>query len=221
MGRTGRTGRTQIVAALLVASAQAAEAQIIRPTLRSRPAAWTSVAASYVRMRKAIHDGPSNSWWNFGEAVQYRGSIELPMGDVSSFGVAMTTSRMPLVYAGTATANSCTLCDANMTVQQYFGVMHLGIGSTGFQEVLDLSAGATRFSNIQQTSGSPLGTGKAVTDLTFAIAYGVGYSFTRGLQVHLMQEYSLVAHKRVAGTPSNTAQQQTTRIGLRLALGAR
>lgn len=223
MERTGRSGRTHLMAlALLVTSADALAAQIIRaPQRMARPLAWTSAAVGWMRMPKAIHDAPSNSYWNLGDAAQYRASLELPLGRATSAGVAMTTARVPIVYAGSAAVNSCTLCDANLTIQQFMGVLHVGTGSSGFQDALAVSAGVTRFTNIQRVDGSPLGTGKSVMDFTGAIAYGVSYHFTPGIQAHLMQEYSLIAHKRAPGKPSNTAAQQTTRIGLRLALGAR
>lgn len=217
-------GRSQVMAAALlvtlVAGASVSEAQIIRPQRIARPAALTSVGAGWLRMPKAIHDGPSNSWWNFGDAPQYRGSVEVPVSDALALGFAMTQARMPLTYAGAPTgcANGC---DANMTLQQYMGILHLGAGSSGFQEQLDLGAGITRFTNLETTSGVPLGTGKAVQDYTFSLAYGIGYGMSSRLSLFIMQEYALVMHQRVAGTPSNTAQQQTTRIGLRLALGDR
>lgn len=217
-------GRSHVMAAAvlvtLVAGTNVAQGQIIRPTRISRPAAWTSIGAGWLRMPKAIHDGPSNAWWNFGDAPQYRGSVEVPVSDAMALGFAMTQSRMPITYAGAPTG--CTNgCDANMTLQQYLGILHLGAGSGGFQEVLDLGAGVTRFSKIETTAGLPLGTGKPVQDFTFSLGYGVGYGMTSRLSMFLMQEYALVMHKRVAGSPSNTAQQQTTRIGLRLALGER
>jgi len=213
--------RTLIVVALLGGTAQVAAAQIIRPNLVSRPAGWTSLSVGWTR-QQAICDQGSNACWNFGGAPQYRGSVELPLGNLSAWGVAVTASRAPLVWAGSASLNNCVLCDANVNITQYLGMIRLGTGGSGaFQQFIEMGAGATQFTGFRSTTGTQLGSGKAVTDFSFAVSYGFGYNVQPRLQLYLAQEYALMIHKRAAGNPNNSAQQQTLRVGARLALGDR
>lgn len=210
--------RLVVGAMLLAAVAGTAGAQIIRPVRYSRPLAWTSAAIGYVD-QQTLCDPVTNACWNFGSAPQYRVSLEKPMGNAGSVGVSATLVNMPLVWATqTPSATSCARCDANVTMMQYFAVLHLGAGS-GFQQVVDLSAGATVFRDFVRTTGATLGSGKAVTDFTFAVAVGFGYGVSSRLNLYLVQEYALLIHKRQPGNPNSSAQQRTLRIGARLSLG--
>ncbi len=207
-----------MVGAALMATAGSAGAQIIRPVSYSRPIAWTSASIGYLE-QQTICDPGSNACWNFGSAPQYRASIEKPMGDAGTYGLSATFADMPLIWATSSPSlTSCSRCDANVQMTQYFALMHLGAGS-GFQQVIDLSAGATIFRGFAQTSGEKLGNGKAVTDFSFAVAYGFGYGVSSRLNLYLVQEYGLVIHKRQPGSSNNSAQQRTLRVGARLALG--
>lgn len=220
--KAAAAGRRRVLAMLLLAAvAPPTRAQIIRPAVITRPKAWTSAAIGWLQ-QQTICDGDSDACWNFGAAPQYRVSFEMPAGDATALGFSYSTSRLPLVYAGTAAANSCSLCDADATVEQVFGVAHLGAGGgMGLQQVIDLSLGVTTFSNFRSIVGARLGTGKPVTDFTFAIAYGFGFGLSSRLQLFLQQEYAVMIHKRRAGSPNNSAQQSTFRLGGRLGLGNR
>ena len=214
-------GRSHVfaAAALLVLGAGSSQGQVIRPErMMSTPFLWTSVSAGWVRMPRAVHDGPSNAWWNFGDGSQLRGSVEYPISRTTSLGGAFTTSNVGLVWSGTDCGNSANLCNANANIAQYLGVLHYGGTRTGFNEALDVEAGITRFSDFQTDTGSSLGTGKPTTDFTFAVAYGFGYSVASWLQVTLQQEFLMMAHKKTAGAVGSTVQSQTTRIGVRVGL---
>ena len=210
-----------IVVGLLSAAGHVAAGQIIRPTVYTRPVAWTSAGIGWMQQQN-ICDPVSDACWNFGDAPQYRGSLELPMGQAGSWGLAMTSSRVPMVWATqNPGANSCALCDANVNITQYMAMIHLGQNAGGFQQVVELGAGVTQFTNFRDTGGARLGNGKAVTDFSFAVSYGFGYTLQSRVQLYLAQEYAMMIHKRSSGSPNNSAQQSTIRIGLRLALGER
>ena len=214
---TATMKRTLAVAAMLGGLATGAGAQIIRPVVLHRPTAYTSLSVGWMQ-QQSICDPASNACWTFGDGPQYRASIELPVGFSTSLGLSYSTARLPLRWADMPpnTAN-CTGCDANAEVHQLLGVLHMG-GGGAFTQLIDISAGMTQFANFKTTSGTPLGTGKPVNDFSFALAFGFGFNMTRTLQFGLQQEYGLVIHKRVSGSTNSSAQQQTTRVGLRLAL---
>jgi hypothetical protein len=209
--------RTVLAVAMLGGLAASLDAQIIRPASVSRHAAFASLSAGWLQTQ-AICDPASNACWTFGGAPQYRASLEFPISAATTLGISYANARLPLRWADTPpnTAN-CTVCDANADMNQILGVLHLGSGGA-FQQVIDISAGATQFANFKTTNGTPLGTGKPVTDFSFAIAFGLGIRMSPNLILTMQQEYGLVVHKRVAGSANSSAQQQVLRLGLRLGL---
>ena len=198
------------------------EAQIIQPTLRTRPIAWTSLSVGWFQ-QDDICGADTGACWYFGGAPQFRGTLELPLGRTgeAAVGVAASTARVPLTYSGSLVLpGSCGTCDADANVTQLLGTFRYGSGSSGgFHQVIDLSAGTTMYSNFRGTDGTKLGTGKSVNAVSFGLGYGFGYSLSPRTQVILTQEWMLVLHKRQAGTAENTTSQQNIRIGGRIALG--
>ena len=211
-----------LVVGLSVAGAVLAQAQIIDGSRRSRdPIAWTSLSIGWFH-QNGFCDADSQACWDFASAPQWRGTLGVPLGRGATIGVAASTARVPLIYNGFAggaiATNTCGGCDADANVTQYFGNLHIGNGS-GFQQVIDLNAGMTVFSNFRTSSGGTRLGGKAASNFTFALGYGFGYSFTPRAQIMVLQEYGLVILKRQTGSSNNTAQQTNLRIGFKYGLG--
>ena len=213
------TRKTLGALALLLAAAPAMHAQIIQPTLRSRPVAWTSLSVGWFQ-QDDICGADDSACWSFGGAPQFRATFELPLGTSASFGVAGTMARVPLIYSGSSLPASCP-CDADANVSQLLANLRLAGSNVGFHQVIDLSAGTTLYSNFRSTDGTRLGTGKTVSDMSFGLGYGFGYSLSPRTQIVLVQECMLVLHERQLGSSENTSAQQTIRCGGRVALGAK
>lgn len=213
--------RTLLVSfALVMAAAPLAQAQIIQPMRRQGPIAWASLGVGWAQTNP-ICDPDASACWNFGGAPQYRATLEYPLGPDMAAGIVATTARVPLYWAGNGVApNQCSGCDADANITQVFGSLRLG-GGIGFHQVIDLVAGTTMFSNFRTTDGAKLGPGKTVTDVSLGLGYGVGYGLTSRTQLVITQEWGLVVHKRQPGSPSNTAEQRTTRLAFRIGLGDR
>ena len=211
--------RSFVVLGLLLAVSSTASAQIIgRPIGRSDPVAFTSLSIGWMQQRP-LCDPDSNACWNFGSAPQWRATLERPLGRGSSFGVAGTMSRVPLIYTGALlTPNSCGTCDANANISQIMGLFRMG-GGAGFHQVIDINAGVTLFSNFRATDGTRLGTGKTTQDFSFGIGYGFGFGLSSRTSIMIVQDYGLVIHKKQAGSTNNSAEQTNLRIGMRIGLG--
>lgn len=214
-----RVVRRLLFAGLFVAIAQTASAQIIDAGGSGRrfgqPNAWASLGVGWLQ-QGGLCDPDSGSCWNFGNALQWRGTLEYPMGRGATIGVAATTSRVPMVYAQTLACP--TGCDADANVSQYLGQLHLG-GGTGIQQAIDIAAGMTVFTNFRATNGARLEPAKAVSNFSFSVAYGFAFPIKQNFQLTLSQEYGQIIGKRVSGQSSNTAQQNITRVGARVGLG--
>ena len=209
--------RTIAGALTLLAAASAMQAQIIRPSYLTRPAAWTSLSVGWLQQGN-VCGADASTCWDFGGAPQFRATLELPVGSGASVGIAGTTARVPLIYTSSLALTSSCPCDANANVSQILGNLRLG-GGTGFHQVIDLSAGTTLYSNFRSTDGTRLGSGKTVSDVSFGLGYGFGYSLSSRAHVMVVQEWMLVLHERRPGSSENTSTQQTVRVGGRFALG--
>ena len=212
--------RRLLTIALLLAAADTARAQIIDAGGSGRrfgqPNAWASLGIGWLQ-QGGLCDPGSDTCWNFGNAMQWRGSLEYPIGRGATIGGAATTSRVPLVYRGNVVCVSG--CDADANVAQYLGLLHLG-GGTGIQQAIDFTAGATVFTNFRaKDTGVRLEPAKAVTNFSFSVSYGLALPIKPNFHVTLSQEYGQIIGKRVSGQSSNTAEQSITRIGARVGLG--
>jgi opacity protein-like surface antigen len=211
--------RRLLLVGFLLAGAQSATAQIIDAGGSGRrfgqPNAWVSLNIGWLQ-QGGLCDPGSSSCWDFGNAMQWRGTLEYPIGRGATIGAAATTARVPLRYSSTTTCAAA--CDADANISQYFGQLHLG-GGTGIQQAIDIAAGMTVFTNFRATDGTRLAPAKAVSNFSFAIGYGLALPLSQNFHVTLSREYGQIIGKRMAGQRSNSAQQNITRIGARVGLG--
>lgn len=212
--------RRLLFVALLVGITQSATAQIIDAGGSGRrfgqPNAWASLGIGWLQ-QGGLCDPGSNSCWDFGNAMQWRGTLEYPMSRGATIGAAATTARVPLRYQSTLACP--TACDADANISQYLAQLHIG-GGTGIQQAIDIAAGMTVFTNFRsKNSGVRLDPAKAVSNFSFSVAYGFALPVSSNFHVTLVQEYGQIIGKRVSGRSSNTAQQNITRIGARVGLG--
>ena len=212
--------RRVLTIALMLAAAQAVGAQIIDAGGSGRrfgqPNSWVSLGIGWLN-QAGLCEPDSNSCWDFGSAPQWRASLEYPMGRGATIGVAATTARVPMVYQAQLVCASG--CDADANVSQYLAQLHLG-GGTGIQQAIDISAGMTSFTNFRSTdTATRLEPAKAVSNFSFAIAYGLALPVRQNFHVTLTQEYGQIIGKRMSGRSNNNAQQNVTRLGVRVGLG--
>ena len=191
-------------------------AQVPIPRRPTGPTAWTSLSVGLFQVQD-IFDPQSNSVWDFGTIVQFRGTLERDFQRGTSLGVAATLARAPLSYSGP----ECAVCDADLTLWQALALFRIGGGGLGLHQVIEIAAGVTGFSNFSRRDGGAIGPG-TVVDPTFKIGYGLGYSLSPNTQVTLLQEVGLMIHERgdrPAGDESNVPRTWATRVGLRFGLG--
>jgi hypothetical protein len=185
------------------------------PRLQPRPTAWTSLTVGLYGL-PVIFDPSSNSDWDFGNIVQFRGTLERDLRRSTSFGVAVTFARAPLTYDGP----DCADCDADVALWQALALFRIG-GGIGLHQIIEIGAGVTGFSSFQRSDGGRLAP-ESVIDPTVMIGYGLGYSLSPNTQFTLLQEVGLMVHRRgnrPAGDESNVPRTHATRIGLRFGLG--
>lgn len=208
----------------LAASAAPAHAQIIRLPRSAEPRVWTSAGVSLYQMGGVV-DGRTQSVWDLGRssAVQYRGSVEWGIRNQSSVGLTGSFARVPFRYFGAppdaGNAATCQQCDAHVDLSSLALSFHGG-GGPGLHQVIEASAGVTRFANFRADDGRDLAPLGGDRDFSFSFGYGVGYGFGPRLQVTLVQDFGMLLHQRtgLASNEGSTIQQRITRLGLRYGL---
>jgi hypothetical protein len=207
--------RVTLALMLLAFASVPSAAQERVPRILAQPTTWTSLTVGLYRL-PTIFDPASNSDWDFGSIVQFRGTLERDFQRGTSLGVAVTYARAPLTYNGP----DCSFCDADVALWQALALFRIG-GGIGLHQIIEIGAGITGFSSFQQRGGGRLAPA-SVVDPTVNIGYGLGYSFTSNTQFTLVQEVGLMVHRRgnrPAGDESNMPSTYATRIGLRFGLG--
>jgi hypothetical protein len=213
--------RLTLALAALVIGAAPVTAQVRFPTRPATPSAWASLSIGLFQLQD-IYDPDSDSFWDFGNIVQFRGSLERSLRRGWSAGIAGTLARAPLSYSGP----DCDLpsCDADAMVWQALALLRIGGGGVGLHQVIELAAGVTGFSGFDRRDGAGDIGPSTVIDPTFKIGYGLGVPLAANMEFTLLQEVGLMIHERgdrPAGDESNVPRTYATRIGLRFGLGGR
>jgi hypothetical protein len=196
--------------------ASEAGAQIIRPGMRfSEPGAWVSFGAA-LQNTFDVHDGTTGSVWQFGDATQYAASLEKTISGGTTIGVRGTHARVPLFYSGSAAT------DADANVSQVFGALHVASGRE-FHSVLELSVGATIFSNFRSRTTDQRLAPASDTDFAFAFGYGFGYNFSPTFAIDVVQDMSTSFHQKtgLGASESSSIRFNATRLVGRFGLGSR
>jgi hypothetical protein len=207
-----------LLVVLASAAVVPAAAQERFPVLRrTGPNGWASLSVGLLQLQE-MYDPPSNSGWDFGNIIQYRGTLERNLRRGMSVGLALTYARAPLTYVGP----DCSFCDASAGLWQALALFRIGgTGIVGFHQVIELEAGVTGFGSFRDQGGGNLAP-EGIIDPTFNIGYGLGYSIAPNTQLTLVQQVGLIVHKkgdRPAGDETNMPRSYSTRIGLRVGLG--
>ncbi|MDQ3996690.1 MAG: hypothetical protein M3303_06690 [Gemmatimonadota bacterium] len=208
--------RVTLALILLTSLSISSGAQERFPRIPPRQTTWTSLTVGLYRLPN-IFDPSSSSDWDFGNIVQFRGTLERDFRRGTALGVGVTYARAPLTYDGP----DCSFCDADVALWQALALFRMGGGAIGLHQIIEIGAGVTGFSNFQQRGGGRLAP-QTVVDPTLSIGYGLGYSLSPGAQFTLLQEVGLMVHRRgnrPAGDESNVPSTYATRIGLRFGLG--
>jgi hypothetical protein len=204
----------------LLASSNA-DAQIIRPRFQvGQPSAWLSLGVG-LQQGWAVTDGSTNSLWQFGDATQYVGALEKALSGGASLGVRGSFSKVPLQYRSLAGGDVVAAEDADANVSQLFGTLHVASGSS-FHSVLELSAGATMYSNFKaRLDGRKLGPPGNDVDFSFAFGYGFGYAFSPAFSIDIVQDVTTTLHQKTGLSAGDESSVRThgTRLVARFGLG--
>lgn len=180
------------------------------------PSAYASLGVAYVN-GFSVHDGSTGSYWDFGDAMQYVASLEKRVSGGTSIGIRGSTARMPLRYSTTSGAINT---DADANVSSLAAVLHITSGSP-LHTVLELSAGATLYSNFRARGTDARLAPDSDTDFNFGFGYGVGYNFSPALAIDVVQDLTTVIHQSTGlGASENTSVRVNgTRFVVRLGIG--
>ena len=211
--------RPLIALVVSVALTSTAHAQIGRLPARPRALTWVSASVGVMELSN-VADGSTRSEWLFGNTVQYRLSVELPIQNQSTVGISGAFARVPLRYEPLDVVNpGCSFtCDADATVTQLMATFHAGRTALGFHQIIDISVGAIGYSGFRaRASGARIPPRQLDADVAGGIGYGFGYALSPDMQISLVQEGFLSVHQRT-GLDNGTdtiGRQFVLRLGTR------
>ena len=214
--------RRLLLLALLPLATPSAGAQIIgRGGLRlQQPTAWLSLGAGLTQPW-SVTDGTTHSTWDFSDATQYSVALERTLSGGASLGVRGAMAKVPLRYSQLVGGDVSVQTDADATVSQVMGVIHVASGRT-FHSVLELGLGATIYSGFRaRGSDVTIGPDKPDADFAFAFGYGIGYAFSPAFSIDVVQDITNALHQRTglgAGDKAS-ARLDGTRLVARFGFG--
>ncbi|MDF1505280.1 hypothetical protein PYV61_20185, partial [Roseisolibacter sp. H3M3-2] len=216
--------------AAVSAAAPAAGAQPIpRPRAAARsaePSVWASASAGLFQA-ESIRDGRTNARWDFGNAIQYRATLETVVAPSTTVGVQGTWApAVPTVVStlglADAPATACAgSCQGSADLMSLTALGRLG-GGRGLHQVIELAAGVQQVRRLRRDGGEALLPARD-TDLHASAAYGIGFGLSPRAAVALVQEFGIVSHQRdfLPGGTSALTQQRVTRLTVRIGSGGR
>lgn len=206
---------------MLLASATASDAQIIRPRYQlGQPSAWLSLGVG-LQQGWSVTDGATSSVWQFSDATQYEGSLEKALSGGASIGLRGSWAKVPLLYRSATGGDVVNDVDSDANVGQLFATLHVSSGSS-FHSVLELSGGATMYSNFRaRNNGGPIGPTANDYDFSFAFGYGFGYAFSPKFSIDIVQDVTTTLHQKVGLTAGQESSVRTngTRLVARFGMG--
>ncbi|NUQ94157.1 MAG: hypothetical protein HOQ11_00500 [Gemmatimonadaceae bacterium] len=228
-----------LLALTLVVDAPVVRGQVItvpKGGLKKEPAGFVSGGIGLLAIQ-GVFDGTTQTGWDFSQALEYHAALEYGLGRGSSIGVTASYASVPLSYqqlVNTPNGPGVTATDAHVNVFDIGAQFALGPGSAGFHQVVVINAGVIAFENFRSDAdacpASPTyvcqtGRLRPTRDLDprLGIGYGFGYGFASRSEIYLIQEYGVALHQStgLSGSDRRQYQQQTTKIGFRVGLGAR
>lgn len=210
--------------ALIAFFTSTADSQVRRRAPRPvEPSIWGTLSVGLFNAND-VSDGRTRSTWDFGQAStpQFRASLEKAVSGSISIGAAGSYARVPFTYRGGG-ENGCSNCAAHLDVLTLGASFHVS-GGQGFHQVLEGSAGALQYRNLERDSnGDALAPAGGNVDPYFTFGYGFGYGFNRNMQVSVVQDFGLALHERegLTSEQSNTLRNRTIRLNLRYGTGNR
>jgi hypothetical protein len=214
-----------VLMSLMLAAISPAESQVRRRVpVAVEPSVWGTLGIGLFNGND-VSDGKTGSIWDFGRASnpQYRATLEKAFSRTASIGATGTYTHAPYTYIGPGGDNSCERCAAHLDVITLGLSAHVG-GGVGLHQVLEASAGALAYRNLERDSdGASLAPVNGNIDPYFSFGYGFGYAFNPNAQLSIVQDFGLALHERdgLTSEDSNTLTHRTIRLNFRYGFGNR
>ncbi|HJU89192.1 MAG TPA: hypothetical protein VJ672_07370 [Gemmatimonadaceae bacterium] len=201
------------VVALTTGAVVNADAQIFQPRRSGEPSVWIGASVGYF-VPGTVVDGRSNSTWNFGSDIQYRLSLEVPVGRGATVGAFGSWSRMPLDY--TVRGGGFPIQNAHADLWSAGGQLHIG-GGRGFHQIIDVGLGAMGYRNFREDGTDTELAPDADTDFFVSLGYGFGFPIGQRTVVTLVQDAGYSFHQRdgLSGSARTATRFFNLRAGMR------
>ena len=163
-------------------------------------------------------DGQSGTFWNLGEAIQYKGAVDVALRS-GSLGVSGALASVPISRSGgTAPANS----DGDIQLRVLLATFRTR-EMDGPHQIIEVGLGLGQWANYSGTDAITADERKARNALALTIGYGFGFTLGDRVALFVIQDVSTLwgSGEGLTAGQSRQVQQYTTRLGLRYRVSGR
>jgi len=203
-----------LASALVLALAPAIlPAQIIRVPDANESGRPIFISANFGFLQtQSRYDGQSGTFWNLGEALTYRASLDVGIR-AGSIGVTGSIASVPIRRTGgTSVPNS----RGDIQLRKLLATFRTP-EQQGFHQIVEVSLGAAQWGGYSGNDVLSPEEQKARNALALVVGYGFGFSIGERAAFTLVQDYSTLwgSAEGLPSGQSRSVRQYITRVGLR------
>jgi hypothetical protein len=206
--------RLAVLAATLLATLAApAAAQILKVPSPSENGPPISLNATFGFLQtQGRFDGQSGAYWNLGDALMYRATLDYGIR-AGAIGLTAGLASVPIRrVGGSAPPNS----RGDIQLREFLATFRTVEGE-GFYQIVEVSMGLGQWAGYSGTDVLTTEEQKTRTAFALVVGYGFGISMGKRASFTLVQDYSTLwgSAKGLPSGEPRSVRQYTTRVGLR------
>ena len=207
-----RVGAALMLLSGIIACPLAAQILRVPQASETRRPVYASLSIGFLETQDR-YDGQTGSVWLLGQAISWRGSLEMGIRS-GALGVAASVAFVPISRTGTG-ANS----NGDIQLRQYLATFRTP-ETQGFHQIVEIGIGLAQWTSYSGTDLLTDEEAKARNALAMVIGYGFGFQLGDRASIHMVQDLgTLIGSKEgIPAGGSRSVRQYTTRIGIRMRL---
>ncbi len=198
-------------AALLTAPLGAQIIHVPSPSSSSRPITAT-LSFGFLQSQSRV-DGQSGTFWNLGEAIQYRATVDVGLRS-GGLGLTGSIASLPISRTGGAVPLGS---DGEIQLRQLLATFRTR-EMQGAHQIIEVGLGLAQWANYSGTDVLSADEQKTRNALALSIGYGIGFTLGDRAALFVIQDAATLwgSGEGLSAGQSRQVQQYTTRVGLRL-----
>lgn len=212
----GAAGLAATALAVALLGPTSAGAQILRVPQAERGGPPILLAAEIGFLdTQGRYDGPSQTVWGLGQAVQYRASLAVGTG-IGAFGVSASTATLPVTVSGGLGSTR-----GDVDLRMFLGTFR-SPDAPRLHQIIEIGIGLAQWTALETDAPQPTDD-EARNAFALQVGYGIGIPLGGRATLSIIQDLGTLvgSGKDLPSGTSRIVRQYTTRVGLRVRLAGR